>query len=138
MLRMSISQTKMREEAIANAEKLIGTFTFPALRLKMRYFRAWALEHYGNLNDALQGYELLLNEAVELQSKAIPADLNYCVKGATAALQIINSGNRRSQHIRGLRLIRQCRILQLQKYGFDADALQNEIIKKLSHKTKRR
>lgn len=138
MLRMSISQTKMREEAIANAEKLIGTFTFPALRMKMRYFRAWALEHYGNLTDALQGYEQLLNEAVELQSKAIPADLNYCVKGATAALQIINSGNRRSQHIRGLRLIRQCRILQLQKYGFDADALQNEIIKKLSHKTKRR
>ena len=138
MLRMSITQPRMRDDAISNAEKQISTLTFPALRLKMRYYRAWALEHYGKLNDALQGYEQLLNEAVELQSRGIPNDLNYCVKGATAALQIINSGNRRSQHIRGLRIIRQCRMLQLQKYGLDPDALQNEIIKKLSHKTKRR
>ena len=138
MLRQSVTQPGLLDEALLNAEKFIGTVKFPPLRLKLRYYRAWALEHAGKLNEALAGYELLINEALELRAANIPFDRSYCVRGAAAALQIINSGNRRSNHIRGLRLVRQCRVLNLDQYGLDTGALQNELIKKLSSKSKRR
>ena len=64
--------------------------------------------------------------------------MNYCIKGAVAALQMINSSNRRSLYVRGLRIIRQCRTLGLDSSGLDTRLLQNELIKKLSTKNKRR
>ena len=138
MLRMSINNPKAAEEAIKNAEDFIGKVRFPALRIKIRYYKAWALEHAGKKEDALTGYEQLLNEAIQLRSENIPFDMDYCIKGAVAALQMINSSNRRSLYVRGLRIIRQCRTLGLDSNGLDTRLLQNELSKKLSTKNKRR
>lgn len=138
MLRMSISNTKLSGEAISNADRFIGKTGFPALRIKIRYLRAWALEHSGKTADALAGYEQLLNEGAELRTRGTPFDLNYCIKGAVAALQLVNSSNRRSLYVRGLRIIRQCRTLDLDSSGLDTVLLQDELIKKLSNKNRRR
>lgn len=138
MLRMSVGNPKLTGEAVNAAEDFIGKVKFSALRVKIRYYRAWALEHAGKNNEALSGYEQLLNEAIQLRSEKMPFDMNYCIKGAVAALQMINSSNRRSLYVRGLRIIRQCRTLGLDSMGLDTGLLQNELVKKLSTKTKRR
>ena len=138
MLRMSISNPKLTEEAVNTADDFIGRVKFPSLRVKIRYYRAWALEHAGKNTEALSGYEQLLNEAIQLRSENSPFDLNYCIKGAVAALQMINSSNRRSFYVRGLRIIRQCRTLGLDSKGLDTQLLQSELVKKLSPKNKRR
>ena len=138
MLRMSISNPKLTEEAVNTADDFIGRVNFPSLRVKIRYYRAWALEHAGKNTEALSGYEQLLNEAIQLRSENSPFDLNYCIKGAVAALQMINSSNRRSFYVRGLRIIRQCRTLGLDSKGLDTQLLQSELVKKLSPKNKRR
>ena len=126
------------DEAVAAAEKFINEVKFAPLRLKIRYYRAWALEHCGKNIEALAGYEQVINEAGLYAAAGSPFDINYCVKSAAAAMQIINSANRRSLCNRGLRLLRECRKLDLDRYGLNTGLLQNELIKKLSPQKTRR
>ena len=138
MLRLSVSNPKSASEAVAAAEKFINEVKFAPLRLKIRYYRAWALEHCGKNIEALAGYEQVINEAGLYAAAGSPFDINYCVKSAAAAMQIINSANRRSLCNRGLRLLRECRKLDLDRYGLNTGLLQNELIKKLSPQKTRR
>ena len=63
---------------------------------------------------------------------------NLCVRGATAALQLVYASRRRTIFERGIRIIGCCRILELNKEGIDPDQLQQELERKFSANIKRR
>ena len=138
MFQLNSGNAEKSKEAFAECDKLISESKFVYIRMEMRYCKAIALQNSGKNNEALTAYEQLLNEALSCAVKGQPYDRKCGLRSAVAALQIINSGNKRSLYMRGLRIIDRCRRLQLDRDGLDLDTLRNELVQKFSSKRKRR
>lgn len=138
MFQLNTGNAEKSREAFAACDKLIAESKFAHIRMEMRYSKAVALQNSGKNNEALTVYEQLLNEAVVCAVKGQPYDRNRCLRAGVAALQIVNSGNKRSLYMRGLRIIERCKRLKLDDAGLDPDALRTELIQKFSSKRKRR
>lgn len=138
MFQLDLGNTEKSKEAFAACDKLIAESKFAYIRMEMRYCKAVALQNSGKNNEALTVYEQLLNEAVACAVRGQPCGRSLCLKSGVAALQIVNSANKRSFYMRGLRIIERCKYLKLDDAGLDLDALRTELIQKFSSKRKRR
>jgi hypothetical protein len=138
MFQLASGNPAMNKEAVTECDKLIAASKFPHIRMEMRYRKAAALQTNGKELEALTVYEQLLNEALECAAKGQMFDRNRCLRGAEAALQIVNSSNKRSLYIRALRIIERCKRLKLDQAGLDLETVRAELIQKFSSKRKRR
>ena len=138
MFQLAAANPAMNKEAVIECDKLIAASKFPHIRMEMRYRKGAALQKAGRELEALTVYEQLLNEALECAAKGQMFDRNRCLRGAEAALQIVNSSNKRSLYIRALRIIERCKRLKLDRAGLDLETVRAELIQKFSSKRKRR
>lgn len=138
MFQLASANPAMNKEAVTECDKLIAASKFPHIRMEMRYRKAAALQTNGKELEALTVYEQLLNEALECAAKGQMFDRNRCLRGAEAALQIVNSSNKRSLYFRALRIIERCKRLKLDQAGLDLETVRAELIQKFSSKRKRR